>query len=128
DGARRMVSLRKGQDANVIALHPLGRLSVKQSVVPLELEISKFGQTRPADARLFKINSVSVNGKAVGFDREKDFFPPAAFLNSTDDEKLAAPSFELMTAGVRLDAAGYLVKSIDAGRNEDGKKRYETLQ
>ena len=127
DGARRMVSLRDGQDANVIALHPLGRLSVKQSVVPLELEISKFGQTTPADARLFKIKTVSVNGKAVGFDRAKDFFPPAAFLNLTDDEKLAAPSFELMTAGVSLNAGGFLFTANDRDMIEDETIRYETI-
>src|SRR5262249_58377834 len=106
---------------------PLGRLSIKQSVVPLELEISKFGQTRPAYARLFKINSVSVNGKAVSFDREKDFFPPAAFLNLTDDEKLAAPSFELMTAGVSPNAGGFLVTSIDTDMSEDETIPYETI-
>ena len=34
-----------------IRLHPLGRLSVKQTVVPLELDIAKFGNATPADAQ-----------------------------------------------------------------------------
>jgi hypothetical protein len=126
-GERRLVSLRSAQDANEIVLHPLGRLSVKQTVVPLDLEIAKFGQTTPAGARLFKINAVSVNGKAVGFQSEQDFFSPASFLELTDDEKLAAPSFELMQAGMSLDAGGFLFTSTDADLIEDETIRYETV-
>jgi hypothetical protein len=128
EGARRMVSVRGGQDANEIALHPLGRLSVKQTVVPLELEIARFGQTTPSGARTFKINTVTMNGNGVGFDPEQDFFSPASFLDLTDDEKLAAPSFELMKAGVSLGARGFVIPLNASDLIEDETIRYETIR
>jgi hypothetical protein len=127
DGERRLVSLRERQGPGEIALHPLGKLSVKQSVVPLDLEIAKFGPTTPADARLFKLNSVSVNGKSVPFEREHDFFAPAEFLQMTDDEKLAAPSFEPLTAGFSLNSDSFILPTGDLDLIEEPAIRYETL-
>ena len=127
DGERRLVTLRERRVEGEIALHPLGTLSVKQSVVPLDLEIAKFGQTTPADARLFKIDTVSVNGNSVPFERVRDFFAPAEFLEMTDDEKLTAPSFESLTAGVSLSAEGFILPTGDADLIEDPSIRYETI-
>jgi hypothetical protein len=126
ESERRLATLRERRQPDEIALHPLGRLSVKQSVVPLELEIAKFGQAAPADARLFKINSVSVGGKSVGFERLRDFFAPAEFLEMTDDEKLTAPSFEPLTAGVSLNLEGFILPGNDIDVIEEPKLRYET--
>ena len=50
DADRRMVTLREPADQSAIPLHPLGTLSVNQTVVPLDLEIAKFGNATPADA------------------------------------------------------------------------------
>ena len=61
-GDRGVVTLREPADAAAIALHPLGTLSVKQTVVPLDLDIAKFGNATPADARRFTIAGVRVNG------------------------------------------------------------------
>lgn len=127
DGERRLVTLRERRVENEVALHPLGTLSVKQGVVPLDLEIAKFGQTAPADARLFKINVVRVNGNSIPFDRVRDFFAPAEFLEMTDDEKLSAPSFESLTAGVTLSAQGFVLPTNDADLIEDQSIRYETI-
>jgi hypothetical protein len=127
DGERRMVTLREAKAPDEIALHPLGRLSVTQKVVPLELEIAKFGNTTPADARLFKINGLTVNGTDVGFDRVTDFFAPSQFLDLSDDEKLAAPSFEAMTAGMRVGAESYLFTTDDLDILEDPVIDYETI-
>src|SRR5262249_22359741 len=100
ESQRRLVSIADTEGDGQIGLHPLGKLAVKQNVVPLELEIAKFGDAKPADANIFTISSFSVNGKGVQFDRVKDFFAPAQFLDLSDDEKLTAPSFEPMVAGV----------------------------
>ncbi len=100
ESQRRLVSIADTGADGHIGLHPLSRLAVKQNVVPLELEIAKFGDAKPADANIFTISGFSVNGNSVHFDRVKDFFAPAQFLNLSDDEKLTAPSFEPMVAGV----------------------------
>jgi hypothetical protein len=127
DVERAMVTLRQSQTATQIPLHPLGKLAVKQTVVPLELQIAKFGAATPADARLFKINSVSLNGKNVGFTKDKDFFAPAQFLELSDDEKLAAPSFEPMVAGVTVGAESFIFPTSDADIIEDPAITYETI-
>jgi Family of unknown function (DUF6603) len=125
DTERAMVTLRSSQAANQLALHPLGKLSVKQTIVPLELQIAKFGGSTPADARLFKINSVSLNGKPAGFTGEKDFFAPAQFLDLSDDEKLAAPSFEPMVAGMTVGSDSFIINEAEI--LEDGAIAYETI-
>jgi hypothetical protein len=127
EGERRMVTLRDKQAPGQIALHPLGALSVRQTVVPLELEIAKFGNAQPADAHLFKINSLSVNGKDTQFSPVKDFFAPSQFLELTDDERLAAPSFEPMTAGISVGSDGFLFTTNDLDIVEDRAITYETI-
>ena len=100
-GQRPMVTLReKPGAATDVLLHPLGTLTVKQSVVPLNLDISRFGQAAPAGARRFTISSVSLGGQSQTTRAVKDFFAPAQFFEMSDDEKLSRPSFEPMAAGV----------------------------
>lgn len=127
DNHRRMVTLRESAATDQIALHPIGRLSVKQDVVPLNLEISRFGNTTPAGARLFEVNSFSVNDNDVTFDRVKDFFPPSQFLELSDDEKLTAPSFEPMVAGVSIGSDSFLFTSNDGDLLEDETLTFETI-
>ncbi len=127
DGDRRMVTLRESASPDQVALHPIGRLSVKQDVVPLDLEISRFGNTTPADARLFKIGEITVNNNNVPFDRVKDFFAPSQFLELSDDEKLAAPSFEPMVAGISIGADSFIFTSSNDDLLEDDNLAFETL-
>ena len=77
-------------------------LTVKQSVVPLDLDISRFGQAAPAGARRFTISSVSLGGQGQTTQPVKEFFAPAQFFEMSDDEKLSRPSFEPMAAGVSM--------------------------
>jgi Family of unknown function (DUF6603) len=100
ESRRRLVTISDSAASGVVGLHPLAQLAVKQKVVPLEVEIAKFGDAKPADANRFNITGFSVNESSVHFDRVRDFFAPAQFLNLSDDEKLTAPSFEPMVAGV----------------------------
>ena len=103
DGQRPMVTLReKPGAATEVLLHPLGTLTVKQSVVPLDIDISRFGQAAPAGARRFTISSVSLGEQSQTTDPVKEFFAPAQFFEMSDDEKLSRPSFEPMAAGVSI--------------------------
>jgi hypothetical protein len=97
DGQRPMVTLRpRPEAANEVALHPLGTLTVKQNVVPLNLEITRFGQTTPAGERRFTLSSDRPTQPV------RDFFAPAQFFELSDDEKLSWPSFQALEAGVSL--------------------------
>ena len=54
--------LRERAGSAEVLLHPLGTLTVTQGVVPLDVEIARFGSSTPAGARRFAITSVSVGG------------------------------------------------------------------
>jgi len=99
-GQRPVVTLTTRAESTEILLHPLGTLEVKETVVPLNMEISRFGQTAPAGERRFTITSVNIGGDEQVPRMVRDFFAPAQFLELTDDEKLSRPSFEQMDAGV----------------------------
>ena len=63
-GQRQVVTFRAATPAATdTLLHPLGTLSIKQTVVPLDLDISCFGSTTPAGARRFSITSVVLGGQ-----------------------------------------------------------------
>jgi hypothetical protein len=102
-GERPLVSLRPLAGTAVdIVLHPLGTLTVKQGVVPLDVEISKFGAAVPGDVRRFTVRSAGAADTPV-----TDFFAPAQFLEMSDSEKLSRPSFEPMTAGVSIGSGQF---------------------
>lgn len=89
--------------AQDIRLHPLGSLTVKQGVVPLNFDISRFGQSAPAGARRFSL-SVGLSGHALETHTVNDFFARAQFVELSDDQKLSAPSFEAMEAGATMSS------------------------
>jgi hypothetical protein len=88
--------------ANDVPLHPLGSLTVKQNVVPLNMDISRFGQTTPAEERRFTITDVFMDDHEQTAPAVKEFFAPAQYFEMSDGEKLSRPSFESMTAGVAV--------------------------
>jgi hypothetical protein len=98
----RLVSLREGPSGSV-RIHPLSTLTVKQSVVPLDVPISRFGNTRPVGGtQEFRIKHVIVGSALLTPDVVRDHFAPAQFRDLSDDEKLSSPSFELLPAGVSV--------------------------
>jgi hypothetical protein len=108
-GQRQLVTLRGqvGEPTDVL-LHPLGTLTVKQNVVPLNLEITRFGHAAPAGARHFRISNVSLGGENQATEIVKEFFAPAEYFEMSDDQKLSRPSFEAMTAGVRFGSEQFV--------------------
>ncbi|MFN8473509.1 MAG: DUF6603 domain-containing protein [Anaerolineae bacterium] len=128
DGQRAMVTLRPRPGAPTdVSLHPLGKLVVKQTVVPLNLDISKFGSAAPAGARRFTISSVSLGGQSPTSQTVTDFFAPAQFLDMSDDDKLSRPSFEAMAAGVSIGEDQYTFTDNADDWLEAEAIEYETI-
>lgn len=101
---RPVATLRQKPGApNDVLLHPLGSLTVKQTVVPLDFDISKFGQSAPAGAHRFSITA-DLTGHDLETHTVPDFFARAQFVEMSDDEKLSAPSFESMVAGITMSS------------------------
>jgi hypothetical protein len=100
------VSLRElPQDGQALILHPFGTLNVTQKIVPLRLDIARFGYQQPDGPRRFDISGVKVGNTQstpTDEDYEKEQFAPAQFIEMSDAEKLSRPSFEAFDAGVRV--------------------------
>ena len=95
--------------------------------MPLEIEISKYGNKLPKDVRRFEIKVDDANLKT---DEAREQFAPANFFDMKDDEKLARPSFEQMKSGFKITGSAQLTapahivpKSVDYEFSYLGKKR-----
>ena len=108
------------------ALHPLGRLSVRQSVLPLNTsrDIDSFGGAPLRGERRFSVTTVTLNGDTQSTSTLSDLFAPAQFFDLTDEEKLASPSFETMDGGV---AFGSEAIEFPASQSVDAPLVYETI-
>jgi hypothetical protein len=114
-GERRVVTVRELPAPDEVRIHPLGKVGVKQTVVPLNLtrDIDKFGSTAPSGPRRFSVTSVTVGGLAQKSAPLTDFFAPGQFFEMTDDEKIASPSFDTMEAGIMVGADNFMFSSSD---------------
>ncbi|HEX2515336.1 MAG TPA: DUF6603 domain-containing protein [Chloroflexota bacterium] len=102
-----IVTLREAPADGVLRAHPLGTLTVRQGVVPLNLDrdIDKLGDAPVAGARRFTVTRVGIGsggGSAEPGSAVLDDFAPAQFFEMSDEARLASPSFESMPAGMRI--------------------------
>ena len=126
-GQTRIVSLRESAADGALRVHPLGTLTVRQSVVPLNLtrDIDKFNDSPIAGARRFTLTRVVV-GTDTGTETTgpvQEDFAPAQFFEMSDDEKLASPSFEPMQAGLRIGSPAF---AFNLGQGVASPLEYET--
>jgi hypothetical protein len=104
--SNQSVSLRALPDpAHILVLHPFGGLDVVQKVVPLNVDIQRFGATAPAKSGAFRIVDVALGGSAVGTVPSREEFAPAQFFDMSDTETLSRPSFAPYDAGVVIGDA-----------------------
>lgn len=104
----QLVVARKDADESIL-LHPLGTLTVRQNVVPLNLtrDIDRVGTGTPSGDRRFTVTQAAIGSAGLQASGMQERFAPAQFFDMTDDDKLAAPSFESMDAGITFGADGY---------------------
>jgi len=118
---RNLLVSHRGVEASAseLVLHPLGTLTVTQNVVPLDVDISLFGNQRPSGANHFHINSLSIGSANLDIDPVKSDFAPAQFFTMGKDDKLKARSFEKYTSGIKarggeeLEANHVLSREVD---------------
>jgi hypothetical protein len=102
-GAEPAATLRglPPSDTDII-VHPMGSLTVREKVVPLEVPVTKFGNAAPADGSRFAIAGVTLGGSPAATTPIKDKFAPGQFQQLKDDQKITAPAFELFDCGVQI--------------------------
>lgn len=100
-------------------LDPLGEFTVKQQVAPLNAQraVDTYGGATVAGAQHFNLAAAFNNKTATAV---SGAFAPSRYFKMSDDDKLAAPSFETMDAGVTLsdgsvsfDVDGIVNASLD---------------
>lgn len=106
-------------DDDALLVHPMSRLGVRQSVVPLEYDIERFSAARPAEFTRFSIAAATITPVGSTDVSEGDpldlsaptteQFAPAQFRELTDQQKLDSPGFEPLTAGVGASTAAPFV-------------------
>ncbi|SMB99414.1 hypothetical protein SAMN00120144_0181 [Hymenobacter roseosalivarius DSM 11622] len=111
DNRSLLVSLRDlSADTADILLHPAGFLRIAQRNTPLGLDIQKYGTKRPSDGQRFTIQSVTAGTAPLSTPFSTtpftDYFAAAQYLDMTNSEKLARPSFEKMQGGVEVRQSG----------------------
>ena len=105
DGFVTLADIKAGAD---VLAHPLGTLVFQQKLVPLELRMAKASGSGIDGANEFFAGALQLtqDGQAVpsalSAQRRSDFFAAAQFLELSQDDKLAKPSFESFTAGYEL--------------------------
>lgn len=118
-------------DAEKVLTHPLGGLGVRQTVVPLEYRIEKFGNTRPAGFEKFRVTSVKTvddDGTTEigpGDDGPREKFAPAKYRKKSDSEKLSSKAFDERLAGHR--SGGDQFHGPTEKHCTTASLRYETL-
>ncbi|MEU9337224.1 DUF6603 domain-containing protein [Streptomyces sp. NPDC048290] len=110
---RTVVTLRElPSTEGQLIVHPLGGLAFTQRFAPLGITMDRFGNAPIKGPRRLDLDpELTVTDPAGGTPRTvrlaptREYFAPAQFLDLSDDEKIAAPSFESLIAGATADGA-----------------------
>lgn len=109
-----------------VLVHPLGTVSVRQTVVPLDVDIEKFGNAKPRNTR-FAIDSFELAGtKLPGLEPLREEFAPARFHKMSDSEKLNSEAFEKLPAGRRFRNDRYFYAGENQGSVDPAKSVFRT--
>ena len=120
-GERPIVKLRPIEPGDTeIVVHPLGSLTVRQRVLPLDLTIEQFGHLPLAEGAR---SSYTIKGATVGdqpaptMSEVRDHFAPGEFFALTEEEKLTRPAFEPLQAGASLGGRRHDARRAGAGEH-----------
>ena len=104
-------------------LDPGGAATFRQTVVPLNRTITRFGGGTPQGADRYTVTTVALNTTpAPDTAGVTEYFAAAQFDDLSDTEKLSRPSFERMDGGVAVGA-----NTLAAGASVGAKVEYETI-
>ena len=120
-GKGQLVKLREMESGSLI-VHPFGKLQVGQKIVPLDLNIEKFGDFSPTLPGKYTISAVRLAGNPVDYVDLRDDFAPAHFRKMDDNAKLSSASFKKFNAGVSFKGT----EDLDGNYYTKREIRYET--
>ncbi len=80
----------------------------------LDRDIDRVGTSTPSGDRRFTVTRAALGDQQQDKDSIRELFAPGQFFELSDDERLAAPSFESMDAGVTFGEGGYTMGTPQA--------------
>jgi len=97
------VALRNLPTGDALIVDPVGRLELRQQVVPLNTarDVDLFGGAPVSGDRRFSL-AATLNGAPLQATAVREQFAPSQYHDLTDDEKLTGPSFQEMDAGIAV--------------------------
>ncbi|MGI8771688.1 MAG: DUF6603 domain-containing protein [Acidobacteriaceae bacterium] len=124
DGTTQAVTLSAPRpDDQTLRVHPIGVMSVRERVVPLDLAITRYGNGTPSDGNYFSLSDVQINGQEETKQAFQDYFATGQFLTLSDADKVSAPSFEKYDAGITVGSAA-VISGADSPRTVVYEERY----
>lgn len=122
DNNKLHVTIKEIKDiGDKLVIHPFGVLTFSERLVPLELDINKFGNKLPKDAKRFEIKTTDPSLKTQ---EVKEQFAPANFIDMKDNEKLARPSFENMKSGFKITGSSAVQTPMAVNKSVDYELSY----
>ncbi len=116
------VSIRKMElPPDQLVIHPMGVLTFSERLVPLGVDITKFGNKVPLNAKRFDIKATDPGILTQNVTEE---FAPANFFDKNDNEKLSSPSFDRLTSGFKVTGASSLVMPAAVSKSVDYELTY----
>ncbi len=106
------VVLRDDQSSSL--LRPDSRIVVRQTVAPLNRDLDAYGNCTPEQRRI-TVSGSGIRDAAgaalagVTSAVEQDWFAPSQYSVMRDEQRLSAPNYERMDAGVSFGAEGVLI-------------------
>ena len=103
-------SLNEEEKQDQIFVHPSGFLELRQSLLPLNKTIERVGNSEVPEKPDFQIVSYQIgdgDGPFTPFKQRhalREHFSRGQFENLSDDKKLSTADFDLMNAGLQLEA------------------------
>jgi hypothetical protein len=124
DGTTQAVTLSTPKpDDKTLRVHPIGTLTVRENVVPLDLPITRYGNATPSDGNYFAISDVQIDGQGETKHSITDYFAAGQFLTLSDADKVSRPSFERYDAGVTIGSST-IAAGADSPRTVVYEERY----
>ena len=118
-GGDGLVSLAKVDAGTDVLAHPLGTLTFQQKLVPFDLHMDKASGSKIDGANEFSDGALVLTQDGAptsvgtaGAQTTSDFFAAAQFIEMSQADKLAKPSFESYTAGYRLASEDFAMDKI----------------
>ncbi|RMG72130.1 MAG: hypothetical protein D6722_05910 [Bacteroidetes bacterium] len=113
------VTMRDLNALEQVVISAASELIINQNLVPLDREISKYGNYRPTGTPLFNAADVRIGSKSLpATPPATNFFAPDSYQVLEDADKLAAASFEELPSGLRISGqdnrldGGYFVNRV----------------